>query len=268
VGTTRKYDSIRERVLDLVEELETGAAIPPERELCARFGVSRMTLRRGIDDLVREGYLDRQQGRGTFVAVPKIAQSLTMTSFSEDMRRRGLAPGSRTLSLKMVTAGARLGRRLEVPPAAKVLQVLRLRLADDEPMAIETLSVPAATVPDLTAGDLVNASFYELLESRYGIVVASGRQTIEPTVLNQDEAELLGVPLHSPAFLFERSSRAPDGTVVEFVRSIYRGDRYQLVVDLEPSRAARSTGRGPRPTTTEPAPSTNAQPVTTTEGTT
>jgi GntR family transcriptional regulator len=267
VGTTRKYDSIRERVLDLVEELETGAAIPPERELCARFGVSRMTLRRGIDDLVREGYLDRQQGRGTFVAVPKIAQSLTMTSFSEDMRRRGFVPGSRTMSLKLVTAGARLGRRLEVSPADKVLQVLRLRLADDEPMALETLSVPAALVPDLTASDLVDTSFYELLESRYGIVVASGRQTIEPTVLNQDEAELLGVPLHSPAFHFERSSRAADGSVVEFVRSIYRGDRYQLVVDLQPSRARASAGNA-RPTTAQPAPSATSGTATTREGTT
>jgi GntR family transcriptional regulator len=90
----------------------------------------------------------------------------------------------------MVTAGAQLGRRLEVSPAAKVLQIRRLRLADGEPMAIEALHVPAALVPDLTADDLVNTSFYELLETRYGVVIASGRQTIEPTVANEEEAKL------------------------------------------------------------------------------
>lgn len=240
MAVRNKYESIRDQVLDLVEDLETGSAIPPERELCTRFEVSRMTLRRAIDDLVREGYLDRQHGRGTFVAVPKIAQSLTMTSFSDDMRRRGFVPGSRTLSLRRVTAGARLGRRMETSPAAEMLQVRRLRLADGEPMALETLNVPAAKVPGLAAADLVDTSFYELLHDRYGITIAAGRQTIEPTVSYEEESELLGVPLHSPAFLFERTSRTADGAVIEFVRSVYRGDRYQLVVELLPS-STRST---------------------------
>lgn len=235
-----KYESIRDQVLDLVEGLPTGAAIPPERVLCDRLGVSRMTLRRAVDDLVREGFLDRQHGRGTFVAVPKIAQQLTMTSFSEDMRRRGLAPASRTLSLTTVSAGASLGRRLEISPAASVVQVRRLRLADGQPMAIETLHVPAQAVPDLTAADLTDASFYELLGSRYGLAVTSGSQTIEPTVTTDEESGLLGVPLHSPAFLFERTSRTGGGTVIEFVRSVYRGDRYQLAVELLPPRTRSS----------------------------
>jgi GntR family transcriptional regulator len=233
----RKYDAVGAQVIELIERLEPGAAIPPERELCARFGVSRMTLRRAIDDLVREGHLERQHGRGTFVSQPKIAQQLTMTSFSEDMRRRGYVPGSRTLSLRRRAAGAQLGRRLGISPSAKVLQAERLRLADDQPMAIETLSLPLELVPDLSADDLVNASLYELLASRYGIEIASGQQTIEPTVTDESESELLSVPLHTPAFLFERTSRDADGRVVEFVRSVYRGDRYQLVVDLHPSRA-------------------------------
>lgn len=236
----RKYDAISAQVMELVEGLEPGAAIPAERELCARFEVSRMTLRRAIDDLVREGHLDRQHGRGTFVSVPKIAQQLTMTSFSEDMRRRGYVPGSRTLSMRDVVAGAQLGRRLDVSPSASVVQVERLRLADGRPMAIETLNLPRALVPDLRAGDLADASLYELLADRYGITIASGQQTIEPTVSDEEESELLEVPLHTPAFLFERTSRADDGRIVEFVRSVYRGDRYQLVVDLHPPARARN----------------------------
>jgi GntR family transcriptional regulator len=236
----RKYDTIGAQVMELIEELEPGTAIPAERELCARFQVSRMTLRRAIDDLVREGHLDRQHGRGTFVREPKIAQQLTMTSFSEDMRRRGYAPGSRTLSMRDLVAGAQLGRRLAISPSAEVVQVERLRLADGRPMAIETLSLPRELVPGLRAADLVDASLYELLASRYGIDIASGQQTIEPTVSDELESELLEVPLHSPAFLFERTSRTEDGRIVEFVRSVYRGDRYQLVVDLHPPSRVRN----------------------------
>ena len=200
-----------------------------------------MTLRRAVDDLVREGVLARHQGRGTFVAAPKISQQLTMTSFSEDMRRRGFAPGSRTVSMTHVTAGASLGWRLEISPRAEVLRVRRLRLADGKPMALETLHVPAELVPGLSAADLVNTSFYELLRDRFDLEVASGLQSIEPTVVNAEEAELLEVPEHSPAFLFERTSRTADGLTVEFVRSVCRGDRYQLQVELTPAR------RKPRP---------------------
>ena len=108
----------------------------------------------------------------------------------------------------------------------------RLRLADHETMAIETLHVRESLVPDLTAADLQEHSFYELLSSRYVTTIAGGVQTIEPTVTDEEESEALGVPLHSPAFLFERFSRDENGATVEFVRSIYRGDRYRLVTDL------------------------------------
>jgi len=155
-----------------------------------------------------------------------------MTSFTEDMRRRGMEPGSATLGLEVVPAGARLGRFLHVSPSERIVVAKRLRLADRESMAIETLHVREAFVPGLSAGDLEGQSFYELLRSRYGIVIAGGMQTIEPTVTNEDESEALGVPLHSPAFLFERVTRSERGEIVEFVHSIYRGDRYRLVTDL------------------------------------
>src|SRR6266849_6991376 len=109
-ATVTKQSEARERVLDLIEQLGIGDAIPSERQLCVDLGVSRLTVRAALDDLVREGYLVRKRGSGTFVSQPKIAQELTMTSFSEEMRRRGMRPGSRTLSLTTTTAGARLGR--------------------------------------------------------------------------------------------------------------------------------------------------------------
>ena len=236
-----KQDDTRERVLDLIESLAIGRAIPSERQLSQELGVSRLTLRAAIDELVRDGRLDRRHGSGTFVTEPKIAQPLTLTSFTDDMRRRGMTPSSRTLDLSVVSAGARLARRLQVSPEERIVRVQRLRLADGETMALEVLHVPEALVPGLAKGDLENRSFYDLLQERYEIVIASGTQTIEPTVTNEEESALLGVPLHTPALAlalgWQLVTRSESGRTVEFVRSVYRGDRYQLVTELLPRRA-------------------------------
>jgi GntR family transcriptional regulator len=250
-----KQEDTRDRILDLVEELEVGSSIPSERQLTTDLGVSRLTVRAALDDLVRDGYLERRHGSGTYVTEPKISQPLTLTSFSNDMRRRGMVPGSRTLELTAILAGARIGHRLAVSPDARIVRVKRLRLADSKPMAMEILHVPEALVPGLTRSDFETHSFYDLLAERYGIHIASGTQSIEPTVTNEEESEVLGVPLHSPAFLFERTTVSESGRVVEFVRSIYRGDRYRLVADLvlQRSRNGRSAGvlRGRSPATGE-----------------
>src|SRR3954451_17347176 len=153
-----------------------------------------------------------------------------------------MRPGRRTGSLGVDAAGARLGRFLHVSPSEPIMVAKRLRLADRETMAIETLHVREALVPGLTGADLERGSFYELLQERYGVVLAGGVQTIEPTVTNEEESEALGVPLHSPAFLFERFSRDESGGTVEFVRSIYRGDRYRLVTDLIAGGDSRRPG--------------------------
>jgi GntR family transcriptional regulator len=232
-----KQAETREQVMAMIDRLHLGEAIPSERQLSADLGVSRLTVRAALDELVREGHLTRRRGAGTFVSEPKIAQELTMTSFTDDMRRRGLAPASRTLELKIVPAGARLGQILHVSPSERVVTAKRLRLADGETMAIEELHVRESLVPGLSARDLEEHSFYELLGERYGVVVNGGLQTIEPTVTNEEESSALGVPLHSPAFLFERMTRDVAGDVVEYVRSIYRGDRYRLVTELSGPQA-------------------------------
>jgi len=233
-GKMTKQSAARQQVLELIERLGVGTAIPSERQLSADLGVSRLTVRAALDELAREGYLVRRRGSGTYVQHPKISQQLTMTSFSEDMRRRGMAPSSKTLSLNRELAGARLGRFLNVSPGEEIVVVKRLRLADGVSMAIETLHIPASVVPGIQPRDL-EGSYYELLRARYGIEIATATQTIEPTVTNEEESEALGVPLHSPAFLFERTSRDEAGRTLEFVHSIYRGDRYQIVSELTPS---------------------------------
>jgi GntR family transcriptional regulator len=227
-----KQRETRERVLELIEGLGVGDAIPSERQLGIDLGVSRLTVRAALDDLVREGYLVRRRGAGTFVAEPKVAKGIDITSFSDDMRARGLTPGSRTLDLRVIAAGARLGRILHVSPSEGIVSVKRLRLADGEPMAIELLHTRESLVPGLTAEDLEENSFYDLLAGRYDIAIIGGTQTVEPTVTNEEESAALGVPLHSPALLFERVTRTASGEIVEFTSSTYRGDRYRLVTEI------------------------------------
>lgn len=234
-GRSSKQALVRDQILTMLDELTVGDALPSERKLSSDLEVSRPTLRAVIDELVREGLLLRRHGSGTYVAEPKIALPLTMTSFSEDMSRRGMIPSSRVVSFEVTSAGAKLGQRLNLSPVEEVWVITRLRLADDETMAIEWLHAPRRLLPELKREDLAQRSFYELLKERRGIVIASGVQTIEPTVTSQEEADLLGVPVHSPAFLFERTTEGEGGEVVEFVRSVYRGDRYRLVTELRPA---------------------------------
>ena len=234
-GRGSKQALVRDEILGMLDELQVGDALPSERRLATDLGVSRPTLRAVIDELVREGLLLRRHGSGTYVAEPKIALPLTMTSFSEDMTRRGMRPGSRVVAFELTAAGAKLGQRLRISPVDEVWVITRLRLADDETMAIEWLHAPRALLHDLRREELADHSYYELLNTRRGITIASGTQTIEPTVTSPEEAELLGVPVHSPAFLFERTTQSEGGEVVEFVRSVYRGDRYRLVTELRPA---------------------------------
>ena len=228
-----KQSNTRLQVLDLIRQLGVGNAIPSERQLSADLGVSRLTVRAALDDLAREGYLVRRRGSGTYVQQPKISQELTITSFSDDMRRRGMVPDSKTLSMTTTLAGARLGRALQVSPSEPILVIRRLRMADGETMAIETLHLPKGLVPGLSADDL-SGSLYEVLGARFGIHITSGTQSIEPTVTNEEESAALGVPLHSPAFQFERTSRDQHDRTVEYVHSVYRGDRYRIVTELRP----------------------------------
>src|SRR5947209_11637694 len=148
-----KQDDTRSQVLDLMESLDVGMAIPSERQLSLDLKVSRLTIRAALDELVRDGYLDRRHGSGTYVTEPKIAQPLTLTSFSEDMRRRGMVPGSRTLELATTLAGARLARRLQVSPAERLVRVKRLRLALAERRAMAARDLPRARAHGLSTAD-------------------------------------------------------------------------------------------------------------------
>lgn len=222
-----RYLHLRDQLLELIDGLQPGDPLPSERALERELSASRMTIRRAIDELVTQGRVTRRHGAGTFVSA-KFVQTLSATSFSQDMRERGMTPGSRVLGSDTVPAGLAVGRRLGISPRDDVLRVRRLRLADDAPMAIERLYVPAQIVPGLTGEELAGTSFYATLRERFGLIVTDGEQILEATVTDPEESKALSVPEHSPAFLFERVSGDQNGRTVEFVRSVYRGDRYRI----------------------------------------
>lgn len=229
----RRYDEVVRELLELVSRSEVGAALPPERELAARSGVARATVRRAIAQLVHEGRLSSQQGRGTFVSAPPLAQPLRMTSFSEEMERRGLRPGGRVVRSRSRPVPEGLAEVLEVDAGAPVLEIVRLRTADAEPLALETLWVSAELVPGLDPADLGTGSFYGLLADRFDLRVAGGSETIGAATVSGRDAELLDVPDGSAVLDFRRTTRAAGGTVVEHAWSRYRADRYRIVADLE-----------------------------------
>jgi len=231
-----RTDAVEAHVEGLCLELGPGAVLPGERELAQRCGVSRMTVRHAIEHLMARRLVERRHGAGTFVRRPAPAQPLMASSFHEDMRRRGMEPSSRLLWWDTVVADLELAEHLEMAGGERVLRVCRVRLADDEPMTLETLHTPCDRVPGLTGHDLDgDVSFYQILATRYRRRIATGKQSVAPVVLAARDAELLGVPSGRPALRFVRTSRDQRGEVVERVESLARGDRYLIEVDITPA---------------------------------
>lgn len=239
-----KYSQLRTILLDVIAEAAVDDPAPSERELMARFGVARMTVRKAVDHLVAEGRLYRVQGKGTYVARPKIDMPLRLSSFTDDMRARGLHPGSRELDRRVVRAGRTLAASLQVGLDAEIVLLERLRLADDVPMAIERCHVPAAVAPGLETADLTNRSLYTYLEQEHGIVLDAGEQLIEATVIDPADARVLAIPPTSAVLLLTRRSSSR-GVPVEYVVSTYRADRYQLRAALDAPTPTRSPGGRP-----------------------
>ncbi|WP_030165795.1 GntR family transcriptional regulator [Spirillospora albida] len=224
-----KYFQLRAILLDLIEnaELPVDAPIPSERELCARYGLSRMTVRQGVDQLVTEGRLYRVPGKGTFVARPKIEMPLRLVSFTEDMLSRGLRPGAVVLDRRTMPADAHLARVFGVEPGTALHVIERLRTADGEPMALERAHILASLAPDLLDRRLADRSLYGVLEAVYGLVFDAGDQTIDATLADATDARHLKIARGSAVLLLQRRSYT-GGVCAELGVSTYRADRYQI----------------------------------------
>jgi DNA-binding GntR family transcriptional regulator len=214
-------------------ELAPGARVPSERELAAGQGISRMTARAAVDLLARRGLVERRERSGVFVARPKIEQSLdTVAGLSDQLGRRGVAPGARVLEGRTVAAGElgdmEVASRLGLSEEDGVHVVVRVRTGGGEPLVLEENYLPAYLLPGLLGEDL-SASLYTLMGERYGLTMARTRQELEPTLLDSGVAAMLGVRPDVPALRVTRTAWDAEGRAIEFARDLHRGDRMIFV---------------------------------------
>jgi GntR family transcriptional regulator len=222
--------------------LTTGDRLPPERELSARLGVSRMTLRQGVEALERRGLVTRIPGRdgGAFVTEPKVECDLTgLPGFSAQVRRTNLRPGSVVLSACQVRCPPDVQKPLRLEPRSKVYEIIRVRLANDTPLAIERSYFPVKPLPGLLDHDLTG-SLYDLL-AEWGLDPETAVEYLEPATAGAPDADLLQVPAGSPLMGIERTAFARAGVPVEFSRDLFRPDRVRLMVR---SRVGGDSGSG------------------------
>ncbi|MDA8369642.1 MAG: GntR family transcriptional regulator [Nocardiopsaceae bacterium] len=231
-----KYYQVKKLLLELIEAMPAGNPVPPERALATQFGTSRTTVRQALTEMVVEGRLLRIQGKGTFVAKPKVAQVLQLTSYTQEMRSHGLHPATRILDVSYINADDQLAELLAIRSGGRVLRIERLRLANGEPMAVETAHLAARRFPGLRRQLDRYASLYEALVSAYDVRLAEAEAAIETVLATPNEARLLGVDVGLPLVLHCQHSFDADGHPVEWVRSLYRGDRYKFVTRLRPPR--------------------------------
>lgn len=219
--------------------LKPGDQIPSESELCRIYGVSRITVRQAVRSLVDEGFLYRKQGKGTFVASPKLRRRLPkLYSFSEDMMELGLRPSSKLLEQTVIEVDEELAELLRLPSANRqVNKLVRVRMANDEPILIERTLVPVYLCPNLWKEDLERGSLYAILREKYGLLLDHAYETYEVGKVRKDEARSLGCRVGSPAFIIERFTYLRNEVPVELTRSVARGDRLRFTVKLVADQA-------------------------------
>jgi GntR family transcriptional regulator len=247
-GPVPKHVQLRE-ILEAAarDDLSPHAPVGSERELMARYGVSRATVREAVGQLVSDGVLYRVQGKGTFVAPARVESQLHLASFTDEMRRRGLEPATRVLEVTPTTPPRRAAMELGIDESEPVWRLERLRIAGGEPMALELGWYPRRLLPGFDGHDLT-ASIYTLFAATYELVVDSAHQSVWAESADAHKAELLGVHPGAPLLAFRRTSSA-GRVAVEHNLSWYRGDRYQVHMSLDRGhRPGQRTTQGGRAT--------------------
>ncbi len=221
-------DTLRQQIK--LGELMPGDPVPSERELAVQLKVSRMTVRAAMDKLVQEGLLLREHGRKTIVADVKLSRDSGFTSFSEDMRARGLNPHSQVRELRAEVAEASIAAQLGLTAGERVIYLERLRLANQEPVAIERVYLPHARFAGLLnkAKQLAQDSLYKIIEDEFDSRPTFANETVEAVLLTPADAKLFGLGSCAPALLAQRVTRDENGEPIETVQTLYRADRYRM----------------------------------------
>ena len=207
----------------------TGQPVPSEPEICAQFGVSRMTARQALKALCDQGIVCSRRGSGTFVRAAKLEKDFRrVMSFTEEMGVRGSRPTSRVISFEVVAADSKAAEQLLLDSGEQVISLKRVRLADDVPLGFEHSRIPLRLCPDLVSTYDPRASLYQTLAERHGIQIVVTDEVAEAGLARGEHARLLEIPVRSPVFLLTRLSFVKNGQPVEYVTSVYRGDRYKI----------------------------------------
>ncbi|MFC6088547.1 GntR family transcriptional regulator [Saccharothrix lopnurensis] len=231
-GPRPKHAQLRDILRRTAEqELPPGSPIPSERDLAQRYGVSRITVRAAVGQLVSEGLLTRAKGRGTFTARRRVDVQLHLESFTDDMRRRGLVPATGVVSCAREVPPPAVAGALDLGPREPAFRLVRLRRADGVPLAVERGWYNPRVVPDLDRHDLTT-SLYALIADAYGVQLDHAGQTVWAEAADPATAKLLDVRAGAPLLVFRRVSSA-QGRPVEDMTSWYRGDLYQVTMQLD-----------------------------------
>lgn len=224
------YYRIEQGILEQIHQgfLRPSDQLPTEAELAERHGVSRITAKRALDDLVQQGLAYRQQGKGTFVASRRIRDVSGFGSFSDDIRGRGMTPSSQVLLFKEVFPDPAVRERLHIAEGKLAIILKRLRLADGEPVALETAYLPSSLCPGLLEEDLATRSLFATLRERYGISPTWADAEIEARSPTRQEAAMLGSKSGMPVLEARRTTFAANFDVIECVDSVYRSDRFSF----------------------------------------
>lgn len=235
-GPLPRYYQLKEIMREKIStgEWKPGGLIPSERELGEQYGISRMTARQAITELVNEGLFFREQGKGTFVSQHKITQQLIhLTGFTEDIRARGQRPGTQVLAAHMQGADEETAERLRIKPDQPVFCLQRLRLADDEPLALETSQLYFIGCEKLLEEDFAQNSLYQLMENKYGILLIEAEQEIEAGLFDEEVARMLKVPVNSAALFTRRITYTERDQPIEFAKAIYCGNKYTYYTHMK-----------------------------------
>jgi GntR family transcriptional regulator len=214
-------------------EYQPGDKFLTDDELCQEYGLSRGTVRRAVEILINAGLLRREQGRGTFVnSLQQPHVFFRLASFDEEMKARGWKPSTLLVSRREFPATAEVAKRLQIPTGEKTIEIIRLRLADDKPIAYETRYLGYKTCPELLEEDLENQSIHSLLIDKYSIPLVRAWYTIEARILSQKEAGHLQVEAGSAGFAIERVTYTTDDKPVTWYHTVYRGDVYRFTAEF------------------------------------
>jgi len=230
------YAQLKSILQALIEQgsFQPGDRLPSELDLCQLSDVSRIVVRQALAELAQEGYIIRRQGLGSFIAEPKIKESLVqkLTGFHHDMVDQGLTPHTTVLRQGRRPASARIASRLGIPTGTEILRIERVRSIGNEPIVYVVTHLPADLCPALEKADLSHQSLYALLEDLCQIHIDRGQRSIEAVPAGAHEAELLGIQPGAPLLQLDSISFLPNGKAVEYYRAYHRGDRSRFDVQL------------------------------------